>query len=83
MPGSPFQKIWHVYDPMSVRKSSFCSVPPHLPGLDIFSVSVTFCMKMRPLSCNFGLPEGSFRLFLFLSFFMSISLQHSRIMEKR
>lgn len=43
-------------------------------------------MKMRPLSCNFGLPLGSTRFlfeYLFLALFKSMFLQHSNMVSNR
>ena len=48
-------------------------------------VSVTFCMKMRPLSCNFGFPSLVTRDrvdILFFGLLTLISLQQRRIISK-
>lgn len=70
IPGSPFQKIWQVYEP------GFCSE----------MVSVTFCMNMRPFNCNFGFPSfvtNDLVDILFFGLLMLISLQHRRIISNK
>lgn len=68
MPGSPFQKIWQVYD----------------PGFWSEMVSVTFCMKMRPLSWSRGLPALlTIGLLIFFALLALSSLQQSNIISKR
>lgn len=57
-----------------------------IPDLEALMMSVTFCMKMRPLSCIFGLPFLSTmgrEDILFLGLFLSMSLQHRRIDSKK
>jgi len=56
------------------------------PGFWREMVSVTFCMKMRPLSCNFGFPSLVTRDrvdILFFGLLTLISLQQRRIISKR
>lgn len=56
----------------------------YVPGLLWHTVSVTFCMKMRPLSCSRVLPFLSTAFFdLFFDLLGLISLQHSRIIWNR
>ena len=57
-----------------------------LPGFWSEIVSVTFCMKIRPLSCSFGFPSlvTSERVdILFFGLLTLISLQQRRIISKR
>ena len=57
-----------------------------IPGFCSEIVSVTFCIKMRPLSCSFGFPSfvTSDRVdILFFGLLTLISLQHRRIISNR
>lgn len=61
----------------------------NLPGLARKTVSVTFCIKMRPFKCSLGSPfrsgGGCCGLFTILFFCLLgfASLQHSSILSKR
>lgn len=57
-----------------------------VPGLAAETRSVTFCIKMRPLSCSLGLPRLSTSClfeYLFLGLDRSMSLQQRRMVSKR
>jgi hypothetical protein len=49
---------------------------PNSPGFCSDMVSVTFCMKMRPLSCNFGLPSLVTKVRVDILFFGLFTLDH-------
>lgn len=61
----------------------------HQPVFDIATTSVTFVMKMRPLSCNFALrfrilgPVDFVLSFLSLLLPGDTSLQHSKMHSNR
>lgn len=62
------------------------NIKKSIPALVAFRMSVTFCMKMRPLSCILGFPflsTSGREDILFFGLLRSMSLQQSNMDSKK